>query len=75
MAGKFKSTPATLTVTRPSNAEADEGRPIIRLYIKVAGVRRSYELTAENFALALTGASETPMQLVEPDVRTPEEER
>lgn len=65
---KFKRTPATISITRPSNADADDGKPIIRMYVRVdGGPRQCFEVAAENFALALTGWSETPMVLVEPE--------
>ncbi len=47
----------TISITRPEPAET----PVIRIVIKIGGQRVWAELSAEDFALALTGRSEVPV--------------
>jgi hypothetical protein len=55
----------TLTITRPSNHDSDI-RPMIRFRVRVGERLFRFEMTAEEFALGITGLSERPVAV---DVR------
>jgi len=59
----------TLTIGRPSNPGEDEGKHTIRIVLKHADETPKVaviELSAEDFALALTGRSEVPVEIEYP---------
>lgn len=62
---KWKRTPGTISIVRPQSSDFESTGHIIRLYVRLNGERMSFEMSAEDFALALTGLSEVPVVLVE----------
>jgi hypothetical protein len=62
---KFKFTPATISIGRPKTGQDSDEKQIIRIQIKVNGKRQTFELSVEDFTLAITGMADVPAALVE----------
>lgn len=62
MRGERDRVPGTLSIGRPQNAEADE-KPLVHLTVKVGKRKYLVEMTAEDFALAVTGRSDVPVTM------------
>jgi hypothetical protein len=54
--------PGTLSITRPSNADSPD-HPMVRMTVKVRGRRMILEMPIATFGMAVTGASEVPIEV------------